>query len=230
MISYSSYMSTLVALGMVTVVVHENNQMSLQHTLLDARRNSPMIMAGDVIQTGTPIKEVSTGILFPQVCNGFDFAGCGVRVKWGLIKVYAVGTYLDRIAMSAVKNSKDRAIMEQALLNPDYPRTIRIVMARDLSVQKFTSAMIEALKPRMNGQDLEKLEEFQKLMPPVDLIKGCEILMTIRGDSLLFKNPTGGIGEIRSRVFTKALCDVYYGADSVSPQHKASVLDGIAKL
>ena len=66
-------------------------------------------------------------------------------------------------------------------------------------------------------------------MPPVDLIKGSEMLMTIRGDSLLFKNATGGIGEIRSRVFTAAMCDVYYGKDAVSPSHKGAVVEGVFK-
>jgi hypothetical protein len=59
---------------------------------------------------------------------------------------------------------------------------------------------------------------------------GAEIEMTIRGDTLLYKNATGGVGSLRSRVLTAALCDVYYGSDPVSPTHKASVLDGAAKL
>ena len=54
--------------------------------------------------------------------------------------------------------------------------------------------------------------------------------MTIRGDTLLYKNAVGGVGTIRSKVFTKALCDTYYGPDPVSPSHKASVLAGIPKL
>jgi len=54
-----------------------------------------MPTGGDVINSGTPVKEDATGILFPQLCNGYYLAGCGVRIKWGLIKVYAVGTYLD---------------------------------------------------------------------------------------------------------------------------------------
>ena len=138
------------------MVVHELNEHNVSaRTLLDAGRKGSL-MGGDIIQTGTPVLEASTGILFPLVCNGFDFTGCGVRVKWGLIKVYAVGTYMDRIAMSAVKKSRDPATLQEALLNPDYPRTIRIVMARDLSVKKFTSAIVEALEPRMKGQDLEK--------------------------------------------------------------------------
>lgn len=197
-----------------------------QSTLLDAR----VPIGGELIQSGKPVEEKSTGILFPQLCNGYYLAGCGARAKWGLIKVYAVGTYMDPLAMSAVKTSKDKSVLEKALLDPTYPRTIRIVMARALSVEKFTSAIIEALEPRMNGQDLEKLDEFKALMPPVNLIKGAEMEMTIRGDTLLFKNPTGGVGTIRSRVFTEAMCDVYYGSDAVSPSHKESVLEGIPNL
>ena len=116
---------------------------------------APIILGGDVISTGTPVKEKATGILFPQLCNGFYLAGCGVRIKYGLVKVYAVGTYLDPFAMSAVKNS-DAGTIQQALCDPTYPRTIRIVMNRGLSMQKFTDAIIEALKPRMKGKDLEK--------------------------------------------------------------------------
>ena len=54
--------------------------------------------------------------------------------------------------------------------------------------------------------------------------------MTIRGDTLLYKNAVGGVGTIRSRAFTTALCDVYYGKDPVSPGHKAAVMEGIPKL
>jgi hypothetical protein len=70
--------------------------------------------------------------------------------------VYAVGTYLDPLAMSAVKNSSSPSAIQAALLNPNYPRTIRIVMARNLSVDKFTEALKEALEPRMQGKDLDK--------------------------------------------------------------------------
>jgi hypothetical protein len=126
--------------------------------------------SGDIISAGQPTKESATGILFPPLCNGYYLAGTGVRVKWGLIKVYAVGTYIDPLAMSAVKTN-DKAIQE-ALLDPNYPRTIRIVMNRALSIDKYTSAIVEALTPRMNGEDLDKLEEFKALNPAVDLVQG----------------------------------------------------------
>lgn len=40
----------------------------------------------EVVMLG-PTKEKSTGILFPQLCNGMQFVGCGVRVKYGFVKV-----------------------------------------------------------------------------------------------------------------------------------------------
>jgi hypothetical protein len=145
------------------------------------------------------------------------------------LKVYAVGTYFDPLAMSMIK-TQGEAEVKKALLDPSYPRTIRIVMNRNLSIDKYTAAIIEALEPRMKGEDLGALEEFKKLNPPVDLVEGAEMEMTIRGDTLLYKNAVGGVGQIKSKVFTSALCDVYYGADAVSPTHLDSVVSGVKNL
>jgi hypothetical protein len=76
----------------------------------------------------------------------------------------------------------------------------------------------------------DRLEEFKKLNPPVDLIAGSEIELTIRGDTLLYKNAVGGVGTIKSEAFTKALCDVYYGSNAVSPSHRDAVLAGVSTL
>lgn len=128
-------------------VSHDNTT-----TSLDAAK---LPLSGDIIGVGAPVKEKATGILFPNMCNAMTLVGTGVRVKYYVAKVYAVGTYVDPIAMQAVK-SQGREAIEQALLNPMYPRTIRIVMNRSLSIDKFTAAIVESLEPRMKGQDLEK--------------------------------------------------------------------------
>jgi len=190
---------------------------------LQKRKSSDVLML-------SPTKEPATGILFPQLCNGMTFVGCGVRVKYAFVKVYAVGTYVDPITMSVLKKSSPTEI-QKALCDPMYPRTIRIVMNRGLSIEKFTAAIIETLEPRMKGVDLDKLEEFKKLNPPIDLIQGAEIEMTIRGDTMLYKNCVGGVGAIHSKSFCEALCDTYYGADDpVSPGHLKDVIAGIQKL
>lgn len=43
--------------------------------------------AAPVLQPKQPTKETATGIIFPPNCNGLTFAGCGVRIKYGFIKV-----------------------------------------------------------------------------------------------------------------------------------------------
>jgi hypothetical protein len=156
-------------------------------------------------------------------------AGVGVRIKYVFVKVYAVGTYLDPIAMMAVKKGTPDDI-EAALLDPTYPRTIRIVMNRGLSVDKFIAAIVEAIQPRLKGQNLQVLDEFKKLFPAVDLVEGAEVEMTIRGDTLLLKNSVGGVGSINSRAFTEAMCDVYFGKDPVSPPMKDDLMKNIPKL
>uniref|UniRef100_A0A7S2NT72 Chalcone isomerase domain-containing protein n=1 Tax=Leptocylindrus danicus TaxID=163516 RepID=A0A7S2NT72_9STRA len=176
-----------------------------------------------------PTKEPKTGILFPHFCTGLTYVGCGVRVKYGFVKVYAVGTYVDPIAVAAVKKQSDAEI-EKALLDPMYPRTIRIVMNRSLSIDKYMAAIVEAIEPRMGGVDLDKLKEFKDMNPPGDLIEGSEMTMTIRGDTMLYRNCAGSVGAIHSEVFCKALCDTYYGKDPVSPSHKEDVIKGIKKL
>jgi hypothetical protein len=111
--------------------------------------------SGDIVTIGQVTKEKATGISFPSLCNGLTLAGTGVRVKYGFVKVYAVGAYFDPIAMMAVKKAS-KADIQTALLDPTYPRTIRIVMNRALGIDKYTSAIVESLQPRMKGQDLDK--------------------------------------------------------------------------
>merc|ERR1712072_422045 len=120
--------------------------------------------------------------------------------------------------MMAVKTGS-RADLERALLDPVYPRTFRIVMNRGLSVSKFIDAIVEAVEPRLKGKSLDPLEEFKAMFPKVDLQEGDEIELEIKGDFLHLKTPRGG-GKIRSRHFTVAMCNVFFGDDPVSPTLK----------
>lgn len=124
-------------------------------TQLETRPNeSSWFQVVDPSKLG-PVTEPSTGIVFPELCNGMILAGTGVRFKYGFVKVYAVATYLDPDTLLAVKK-KSESTPEAILLNPKYFRTIKIVMNRSLSSEKFISAIVEALEPRMKGQDMDK--------------------------------------------------------------------------
>jgi len=209
------------AMGVFAVINYHSNTGVLS---CDSRIPS----SGDVLSIGKITNEPATSISFPALCNGMSLAGVGVRIKYVFVKVYAVGAYFDPIAMMAVKKG-NQAEIERALLDPTYPRTIRIVMNRGLSVSKFIDAIVEAVEPRLKGKHLETLEEFKELFPKVDLIEGDEVELTIRGEVLLLKTALG-VGTITSRSFTAAMCDVYFGNEPVSPTLKESVMKGIPHL
>jgi len=233
--------SLVAVMGMIAVTIDYNNRTTSGVLSLGAlscddvcscdaarRRSKGVPSSGDVFSVGKITNEPVTKIAFPALCNAMSLAGVGVRVKYIFVNVYAVGAYFDPIAMMAVKTASQKDI-EKALVDPTYPRTIRIVMNRGLSVDKFIAAMNESIEPRLNGKNLNTLDEFKEIFPKVDLVEGDEIELTIRGDTLLLK--TGlGVGSIRSRPFTEALCDVYFGKDPVSATLKKDVLNGIPGL
>eukprot|EP00536_Pseudo-nitzschia_multiseries_P006481 jgi/Psemu1/255426/estExt_Genewise1Plus.C_1380074 len=228
-IDYNNRTSTgVLSLGALSCD-HAGYQHQQYHCQCDAGPGpGPVPSSGDVFSVGKITNEPATKIAFPALCNGMSLAGVGVRIKYVFVKVYAVGAYFDPVAMMAVKKGSS-ADIEAALTDPTYPRTIRIVMNRGLSVDKFIAAMNEAVEPRLNGKNLETLDEFKELFPKIDLVEGDEIELTIRGDTLLLK--TGlGVGTIRSRPFVEAMCDVYFGADPVSPTLKEDALKGIPAL
>jgi len=222
----STFVALVAASGVIVASSSVDSNASCFHSI--SNKTKCENLSTNVLMLG-PTSEPSTKILFPRLCNGMTFTGCGVRIKYMFVKVYAVGTYMDPIAMASVKKESDEEI-EKALMDPMYPRTIRIVMNRTLSMEKYLAAICEALEPRMNGKDLNKLEEFKKMNPPGDMVEGAEVQMTIRGDSLLYKNSAGAVSAIQSEVFCRAMCDVYYGNDPASPDHKEAVIKGVKKL
>ena len=82
--SSSAYWMVSASCAAVLTVTTAATIQQPQRTSLDVRR---IPTGGDVLMLGAPVKEKATGILFPQLCNGYSLVGCGVRVKWGLIKV-----------------------------------------------------------------------------------------------------------------------------------------------
>jgi hypothetical protein len=172
------------------------------------------------------VKESSTGILFPVKSDDFVLAGCGVRFKFGFIKGYALGTYVDPMRL----RNANRGEINRALLNPNYARRIRIVMNRSVPIDMFNSSMIEFLSSRMNGEDIDKLNELKELGPRQDLAEGDIIELLIEGDILRYMNSLGGDGHIQSVVLTNAICDAYYGDDCASPSHKEAVIQGISSM
>ena len=70
---------SIITTGLITFLT------TVMPTAADDNQNANRTLC-EIIMLG-PTKEKSTGILFPQLCNGMQFVGCGVRVKYGFVKV-----------------------------------------------------------------------------------------------------------------------------------------------
>ena len=96
------------------------------------------------------VEEPETGIAFPNWFQSKQLLGLGVRKKFQVFNVYAVGFYVNHEDFRGLPQDQQ----EEALLNPQKPRTIRIVMNRTLTMDKVISTLIQSLEPRMHGRDM----------------------------------------------------------------------------
>jgi cytochrome bd-type quinol oxidase subunit 2 len=126
------------ALTAVTVALEEPRRTSLL---------SRIPSGGDVLMVGAPIKEKATGIMFPQLCNGINLVG---MYFYSFRSMLLARTWIQLHWIGGIKNQSTQ-VLEKVLLIPFYPRMIHIVMNCALSIDKYMSAIVEALEPRMNG-------------------------------------------------------------------------------
>lgn len=56
------------------------------------------------------------------------------------------------------------------------------------------------------------------------------MILTIKGPFIETRCTNGGVGVVNSEVFTRAVNDVYFGKDPISPPAKASALEGKKRL
>lgn len=155
-------------------------------------------------------------------------------------KVYVVGTYMPSDVIISIKEQVSKvdgkeeqsSILQDALLDPINRRTIRIITYRSLSTEMYTNAIMDALDPLMQGEDMAYFrEQFTRLNPGADIGEGTEISMIIEGDVMHYSNSMGGGGEIKSEILCSALCRIYYESGvCVSPVHHEEVLRGLQGL
>jgi hypothetical protein len=99
---------------------------------------------------GAPVKEKATGIMFPQLCKGMNLVG---MYFYSLRSTHMplARTWIQLHWTGGIKNQLTQ-VLEKVLLIPFYPRMIHIIMNCALSIDKYRSAIVEALEPRMNGR------------------------------------------------------------------------------
>lgn len=84
--SKPNVIASMFAVGAITAGMC-NNQELLVHCAAASPYASALKKNGGEVVMLEAHKEKATGILFPGLCNAMQFAGVGVRVKYGFVKV-----------------------------------------------------------------------------------------------------------------------------------------------
>ena len=179
------------------------------------------------------VVESATGIHFPLQLRSptsataapLYFAGAGVRVKYSIINVYAVGAYFD------AKNSYFCG-NRTSPPGPDVPSAFRIVLAGDVSRIHFIQGMEKSIRPHLQvqGDALTKLFRLLEEGLPASLPKGLKLDLHLNRDKLTVHANDAILGSaIDSAVLCNAISEVYLGQEPISPAAKAQVVAGIAK-
>eukprot|EP00613_Pedinella_sp_CCMP2098_P036940 CAMPEP_0171811110 /NCGR_PEP_ID=MMETSP0991-20121206/77926_1 /TAXON_ID=483369 /ORGANISM="non described non described, Strain CCMP2098" /LENGTH=139 /DNA_ID=CAMNT_0012424441 /DNA_START=235 /DNA_END=649 /DNA_ORIENTATION=- len=91
------------------------------------------------------VQEAATKIKFSTSIDGeLSLIGTGCRYKWGMVKVYAVGIYIQ-----GEVGSLGGAGLRKGLVESTAKKSVVMKMARGIDSQKLVDALDEAFKPRL---------------------------------------------------------------------------------
>lgn len=147
--------------------------------------------------------------------------GGGVRVKFGIAKVYVAALYVAQKTATA-----------GAVIGASTPRRVQLVMLRDVAADTLQESLIEALKENTTAADFKAFEPRVKQMSAIfaaakeakkgdiiqlDLLPGTGTVITVRGQA---KDP------IQGDDFSNALLKIWLGDKPVQADLKKGLLGG----
>jgi hypothetical protein len=202
------------------------------------------------------VEEKATDAMFPEwiqygkgeALTTHHLAGLGVRKKTIFrVKVYAFGFYLDSAAASAklkplvgrkMKDMMKDRKLDAALLDDQFGKTIRLVMARDVDADDMAEAFEDSLKSRIKKYTA-KMDEKQQQAATDALTKFRGYFKTeakedqvlqftwLPGGRLLTTIDGKDSPEIKNLALCHSLFHVYLGNDPISESGKEAILKGL---
>ena len=178
------------------------------------------------------------GLTFPGQLKGQTFVGGGTRAKYGAVKVYAVGLYIDagRAASSlkpfvGLPAEKLPSNFFKVLQTGKFDRTLLLQFHRAVAAETVAGALRDSLAGRLSAAVLDKFRStLLATLGDASVLKGAKIFFSCRGDSLTISTGTlsGNAQSIRDKTLCPAFIDVYLGSKPISPAAKAGVAAGFA--
>ena len=186
--------------------------------------------------------DASTGLAFPTRARGRELVGTGTRVKFGFVKVYSVGLYVDGAAPRAA-GARDGAATLAAVADGALGAELVIKLCRDVGAKELGAALQDSIAPRVRAraardgaEPAADLAALAALGPALSaaagalLPAGTEVSFRwVRADDTLAVTVNGAPAAAPARV--PALCggffETYVGAEPLIPAARAAWIAGI---
>ncbi len=196
--------------------------------------------AGDQIykQCAAPAEQTIDGIAFPGADGDLVLLGGGTRYKYGVVKVYAVGVYLEdagaTLAAFAGKSAKELTTQlasdfYAAVLGtdggPNVAKSLVLKFHRSVGADAVAGALNDALKGKVKEVAAFK-EALLKLLGS-SVPSGGTVTLGCAGSALTM-GFDGNKSTLKDPELCPALLDVYLGASPISGAAKDGVATGFA--
>jgi hypothetical protein len=187
------------------------------------------------------IVDPSTGLSFPSHARGLALVGTGTRIKYGFVKVYSVGLYVD--GARAAAGARGGAAALAAVADGALGAELVIKLCRDVGAKELGAALQDSIAPRVRAraardgaEPAADLAALAALGPALSaaagalLPAGTEVSFRwVRADDTLAVTVNGAPAAAPARV--PALCggffETYVGAEPLIPAARAAWIAGI---
>ncbi|KAJ8609962.1 hypothetical protein CTAYLR_008077 [Chrysophaeum taylorii] len=170
------------------------------------------------------VTEKRTGVEFLDHLDGLKLAGCGVRAKFGVVPVYAVGFYA-----SPAYRSDD---IDPISALGDVPAALRITLVRHLDASTFVKAIEDQLATRVS--DAAQLKAFVDACVaslPAAMVPGTTTTLGLEpSGQVTVTSDASKTTALFAPQVAAALLDVYLGPNAVSPAARDAILKGLANF
>lgn len=186
------------------------------------------------------VQEPKTGVSFDETINqsGSDLvlAGVGVRTKM-MVKVYAEALYVDPSVKTDLAQYKSEAAkptenLYNALITGDFAKLFVLHFVRDVSGDKVSDAMKEALMkhPNLSAPDVQKDAQTFFKACTADMKEGQALKIFVKGDEVTVIPPAGNPTVINNGKLADAIPAIWLGKTPISDDLKKGLVSRLPQI
>jgi len=175
------------------------------------------------------VVEPDTGVAFPDALGKQSLVATGVRRKFGAVKVYAVGFYLDRASKLYGKGPSADQLLKAA---PGFASVRIVITSRLVNAAKLSSALTESVWPRLKGLKAAEAEQVMKdfeaaFLEGPALKPGTAIVLKLGKPGIEVEVGKRYKASVKSPALVKAFLATYVDANGVIPEFRDAIFEAL---